>query len=82
MERPRTIPCPNHNEECKYYPNCHTSEHHVYPRRDVKTPLQKRFGNLAINKIVACRNIHDLLDTLPAPKYPEVEKMERAIHAA
>lgn len=80
MERPRTIPCPSNQEGCKYYPNCHTSIHHEFPRRDADTPLKIKFGNLAINKIVACRNIHDLLDTLPAPTYPDVDKMKKVIY--
>ena len=79
MPRSREIPCPSNREGCKYAPNCHVSEHHIYPRRTAETRLQRDFGNLAINKIVACRNIHDLLDTLPPPEYPESDEMKRAI---
>ena len=73
------IPCPINNEGCKYSPNCLTSEHHIFPRRTADTGLKKRFGNLAINKIVTCRNIHDLLDTFPPPEYPDKDEMRRII---
>jgi hypothetical protein len=81
MERrgERTIPCPNNNDGCKYAPNCHLSEHHIYPRRTAENPLMRRFGNLAINKIVSCRMIHDLLDTFPPPKYPSEAEMQKTI---
>lgn len=82
MERPRTIPCPVNTEDCKYRytpDGCHLSEHHVYPKRLADTRLKRDFGNLAINKIVVCRNIHDLLDTFPPPQYPAPEGMRRKI---
>lgn len=80
MQRERLIPCPSDNEECKYYPDCHLSEHHIYPRRTADTPLKKKFGNMAINKVVCCRNIHDLLDTFPPPSYPSTERMRNKLY--
>lgn len=79
MEKPRQIPCPQNAESCKYAPACHLSEHHIYTRRNADSRLKREFGNLAINKIIACRMIHDLLDTLPPPEFPEPSEMRRAI---
>lgn len=80
--RERLIPCPDNSEistTCKYWPECHVSEHHIYPRRTMDTPLKKRFGNLAIHKVIVCRMIHDLLDTFPPPAYPDEELMEKKV---
>ena len=71
----RRIPCPSNAKDCKYAPSCHTSEHHVYPRRTADTKLERAFGNLGINKIISCRMIHDILDTFPPPAYPEEDVM-------
>lgn len=82
MERPRLIPCPANSEGCKYAntpDGCHLSEHHLYARRTADTSLKRRFGNLATNKVVTCRNIHDTLDTFPVPEYPSVDVMRRAV---
>lgn len=82
MERARFIPCPSNKEAregCKYAPNCFVSEHHIYPKRTASSKLERAFGNLAINKIETCRNIHDTLDTFPPPEYPEPEAMKQAI---
>lgn len=79
MER-RVIPCPSNNEACKYAPDCHLSEHHLYPKRTADTPLKRRFGNLAMNKVISCRNIHDLLDTFPEPQYPAAKEMRDAVY--
>lgn len=76
MERgKREIPCPSNNEGCKYAPNCFLSEHHLYPQRNAENRLQRAFGNLAVNRVVSCRRIHDILDTFPAPDYPSEETM-------
>lgn len=79
----RFIPCPSNAEGCKYEDTpqgCHTSEHHIYPRRTADTPLKRRFGNLACNKVISCRAIHDVLDTFPPPEYPEPREMRDAIN--
>lgn len=78
----RIIPCPENNDDCKYRntpDGCIDSIHHLWPRRTADTPLKRRFGDLAINKIVACRNIHDLLDMMPEPRYPSETEMDRVI---
>lgn len=82
MERGiREIPCPSNNEGCKYFPNCHTSIHHVHPRRTVENQTQKRYSEDPRNKIRACRNIHDLLDTLPPPPFPDQKTMRKFLGA-
>lgn len=43
------------------------------------TPLKKKFGNLALYRVIACRNIHDLLDQMPEPEYPSESEMDRII---
>lgn len=43
------------------------------------TPLKRQFGNLAINRVISCRNIHDLLDRMPEPTYPAEVEMDRII---
>lgn len=75
----RFIPCPSNEEArkgCKYAPDCHLSEHHLYPKRTGETKLKRAFGNLAVNKVTSCRMIHDVLDTFPPPEYPEPAKMK------
>lgn len=80
MEGVRFIPCPdNGQEECKYAPNCHLSDHHIYPRRTMDSPLKKKFGSLPVNRIVSCRMIHDFLDMMPEPRYPSETEMDRII---
>ena len=82
MERARLIPCPDNDVDCKYRDTpegCHLSEHHIFPRRTANSATKRRFGNLAINKVVSCRMIHDILDTFPPPEYPEVGEMKAAI---
>jgi hypothetical protein len=75
MRRMREIPCPSNNEGCKYAPGCFLSEHHIWPKRTAENRLQRAFGNLAINKVMACRNIHDALDDFPEPPYPDETTM-------
>lgn len=77
--RQRYIPCPRNAEACKYAPDCELSQHHLYPRRTADTSLKRRFGNLIVNKVLSCRNIHDILDTFPPPEYPEDEDMKTTI---
>ena len=79
----RYIPCPGNNEECRYKDTpvgCHESIHHIFPRRNAETRLQRDFGGLACNKVKVCRNIHDLLDTFPPPEYPSPEEMKRGLN--
>lgn len=91
MERPATIPCPANSEGCKYAPDCTLSTHHQYPRRLVKelaasgadeeeVRVARRFINLPYNKVVACRMIHDYLDTVAHDSLPSHERMERAVN--
>lgn len=80
----RLIPCPaNGQEDCKYFytpDGCHISLHHEYPRRTADTAMKRRLGNLAIYKVLACRNIHDLLDRMPEPEYPSEAEMDKIIN--
>jgi hypothetical protein len=77
MEGMRVIPCPDNADGCKYAPNCHTSVHHIYPRRTVESRLERDYSEDPRNKIRACRFIHDLLDTFPEPEFPPPEQMRR-----
>lgn len=85
----RLIPCPKDNEECRYYPACFRDIHHTYPQRLGRVamkgrPLEERrtikaFINHPAHLVETCRNIHDLLDVLPAPALPSLERMERFV---
>jgi hypothetical protein len=78
MAGERFIPCPANQTDCKYRntpDGCHVGEHHLFPRRTAETRLQRLFGNLACNKVIVCRNIHDTLDTFPPPAYPDEATM-------
>jgi len=77
--RPREIPCPSNRGGCKYQPNCHLSEHHPFARRTADTEIKRAFGNLAVNKMIVCRHIHDILDTFPPMEYPPEDKMIQTI---
>lgn len=77
VERMVEIPCPSDTGGCKYAPNCHLSIHHEYPRRTVETRLQRKFSEDPRNKVRSCRLIHDLLDTLPPPPFPDEKTMYR-----
>lgn len=83
MSEVRSLPCPSVGQEaCKYFytpDGCHVSLHHEFPRRTMDTAMKRRFGNLAINQVLSCRNIHDLLDRMPDPQYPPEEEMDRII---
>lgn len=55
------IPC-NPDIPCKYRDTsgCYEDLHHeAWPRRDYITPLEKRFRNHVLNKVIICRAIHD-----------------------
>lgn len=55
------IPC-NPATPCKYREtdSCFEDLHHeAWPRRDYTTPLEKRFRNHVLNKVIICRAIHD-----------------------
>lgn len=80
MSHPREVGCPaNRQEDCRYAPDCHLSEHHLFPRRTWDTPLKKKFGALPVNRMIVCRNIHDMLDQMPEPNYPNETEMDRLI---
>lgn len=82
QEPKRIIPCPENNDDCKYKntpDGCMDSIHHIFPRRTADTPLKRRFGQLGMNKVISCRNIHDLLDRMPEPRYPNEAEMDRII---
>lgn len=80
MEKQRLIPCPVNNDLCPYKDTgCFESDHHIWPKRTAQTRLQRMFGNLYDNKARVCRNIHDTLDTFPAPEYPNPTIMRGAI---
>lgn len=72
------IPCAaNLLAECK---DPREDEHHIYAQRTAETRLQRCFGNLAINKIVGCRCIHErVLDKLPPPDYPPRDIMKEVV---
>jgi hypothetical protein len=54
--------------ECKYYPSCHESVHHLYfPRYEYKTELEKTFRSLAVNTMRLCRQRHDELHATEEP---------------
>lgn len=78
----RYIPCPSNNEGCRYKSTprgCFEDSHHLYPQRTADTGLKRKFGDLAINRVFGCRNIHDLLDTFPPPEYPDKDEMRRIV---
>ena len=91
MERIREIPCPENNEECKYYPNCHLSKHHEIHRDYVKRQIEERPGDAEYARtahrymndprfiIISCRMIHDLLDKLPTKELPTLGEMKRRL---
>jgi hypothetical protein len=78
----REILCPPNNEGCKYYPNCHLSQHHEMHRSYVKSMiaehegdeeyarLAKRVMNDPRLLVMSCRMIHDLLDMQPTKELP------------
>lgn len=57
------------------------SRHHLFwPRRDYKTPLQKKFRNLPCNIVLLEIDEHtELHRTTPPPKMPERSAMQLAI---
>lgn len=69
------------NEECKYFPDCFESTHHLfYPERDYRTPLERLFRSLDENKVELCRSKHDQLHAEQDPPLrPTREEMLQAL---
>lgn len=90
------IPCdPRYKDICKYSPNCHQSDHHLYPRSLGKqavseameegnverAQLVRNFVKHPLNRVVTCRRIHDFLDSVNPKELPSEEFMKRMIEA-
>lgn len=73
-------PCPEANEECKYFP-CYMDEHHLYwPRKNYKSGVERAFRNLPENRQMLCRAEHDEVHaTEPIPKKPSRNEMLQAL---
>lgn len=90
MEKQIHIACPENNEECKYYPDCHISLHHTLPRRLLKIAQEahrdseyqaklKKVINHPSTQMLVCRNIHDYLDYAASDSLPQENRLERMI---
>lgn len=56
---------------------CYADEHHLmWPERNYKTPIEKAYRELDMNKVQACRWLHDIIhtDEYP-PKKPSLVDM-------
>lgn len=77
MER---LPC-DPDRECKY-DECREDIHHLYwPRKRYSDKVSRAFRNLAVNKVVICREAHDDIHAsqLP-PKKPSRNEMLEALN--
>ena len=62
-------PCPNANEECKYFDRppivegedngCFADKEHIYPRRLGSCAISRAFIGLSENHVQMCRDEHD-----------------------
>lgn len=79
------IPCVP-NPECRLYnteKGCFEDTHHIFKQSEAKTKTQKDFCRLAINQVVLCREIHQLVEVeLGWPAYPPKHVMDAEIERA
>jgi hypothetical protein len=76
--------CPFETPDCKYFnlsSGCFSDIHHLYfPRREYRSPTEKRFRELSENKVQLCRQDHDDLHAVTdIPEKPDLEIMRQAI---
>ena len=75
--------CPNPQPDCKYAPSCYGDSHHeVWPRRDYKTGVEKRYRRLGVNIVQLCRSEHEEIHAGPPPEKPSRDEMLQAINEA
>lgn len=83
MER---LPCsPERQRQCPIFQQegeCFEDTHHLFwPTSAYKTPIEKRFRRLDINKVEICRWLHNQEHGLnSSPKKPTVETMREIIN--
>lgn len=71
------VPC-TPSEDCKYRETgCREDTHHIYyPRHAYKDSVSRAFRELAVNKVVVCRSVHDEIHADPTvPKKPTRNEM-------
>jgi len=70
--------------DCKYHPNCHLSNHHLYwPKDAYQSQIERRFRNLPDHQIPVCRNLHDVIHEVEQPPIkPDRGFIIRAINKA
>lgn len=85
------IPCLPENRrasECSHYPACRLSKHHILPRRLAHIAIEADAGDEYVEKLkraikhpathlMACRMVHDYLDTVTSDELPSEEYLER-----
>lgn len=74
-------PCNENRESCPYqYSGCFEDTHHLmWPKRDYKTPVERRYRELPENKVQLCRDLHDLEHYQEPPEKPSREEMLGAL---
>lgn len=73
------LPC-DPDRECKYRDTergCYSDiDHYYYPRRNYRDSVSKAFRELAVNKTLTCRQLHDERHASePVPKKPSRNEM-------
>lgn len=82
----QNLPCPARNTEiCPIFQQegeCYEDQHHVYwPANEYTTRTEKQFRQLQVNKIAACRWLHNTIHAVVLPpEHPSVPEMRKAIN--
>lgn len=74
--------CPDPDPDCKYYPDCFSDSHHIYPKEAFSVGIAKRFSRLGENIIQICRMQHEEIHaTGSVPPPPSIEYMKERLAA-